>query len=465
MSQFAISRRRLLRNVGVIGAGGTGMAAVGMLGELARITAAAALSPLGTAHAQAADDYKALVCVFMFGGNDANNLLVPTDSGGYADYQRGRGVLALGRDALLPIQPANTGGRPFGLHPAMGGAQRLFQQGRLALLANVGPLVAPTSRVQYNNRSVPLPANLFSHSDQQSQWQSSQSDGSGRTGWAGRIGDLMQAQNANVGATCISLAGNNLWENGQQATSYKVSPSGNFGFGFYQPGATGDPWSAGVAQMLGQRRSQLFQQAWVDAMGKAVDSQRALSSAMSATPFSAVFPDTGLGNQLKMAARLIAARSALGMRRQTIFCSIGGFDTHGDDQMQRQQQLLGEVSDAIAAFHDATVQMGVADKATVFTASDFGRTFASNGKGSDHGWGSHHLVAGGAVRGGSLYGSFPTLVVDGPDDAGNGCWIPTSSVDQYAATLARWFGVAPADMATVLPNLTRFGSGDLGFMV
>ena len=194
------------------------------------------------------------------------------------------------------------------------------------------------------------------------------------------------------------------------------------------------------------------------------DPERVLSNALSSAQFSNAFPNTGLGSQLRMAARLIAARGALGMRRQTFFCSLGGFDTHGDDQLARQQQLLGELSAAIGAFQAATEQLGVGDKVTLFTASDFSRTFASNGQGSDHAWGSHHLVVGGAVRGGAVYGAFPTLSVGGPDDAGNGCWIPTTSVDQYAATLARWLGVGASDLPTVLPNIGRFASSDLGML-
>jgi uncharacterized protein (DUF1501 family) len=442
---------------------GTGTGS-GMLATLQRITAAAGDALVGHAHAQAADDYKALVCVFMFGGNDGNNLLIPGDAGQYAAYSRARGPLALAQNAVLPITPGNTGGVPYALHPAMTGVQGLFRNGRAALVANVGTLVAPTTKAQYDARSVPLPANLFSHSDQQAQWQTGISDGSGRTGWAGRIGDLVQSQNGNRGATCVSLAGNNLWETGATLTSYKVSPSGSFGFDFYKPGSS-EPLSVSIGEILASQRSHLFDQAWLDVINRALENQRVMSGAIGSQQFATGFPNTGLGAQLRMAARLISARAALGVKRQTIFCSIGGFDTHGDDQLQRQQQLLGEISDAVTAFHDATVTLGVADKVTLFTASDFGRNLQSNGKGSDHGWGSHHLVVGGGVVGGALFGTFPNLTLGGPDDANNtGVWIPTTSVDQYAATMARWFGVAPADMATVMPNLGRFASADLGFM-
>lgn len=443
---------------------GSAAGASGLFGDLQRITAAAGDALIGKAQAQTADDYKALVCIFMFGGNDGNNLLIPGDAGQYGLYTRARGPLALAQTAVLPIAPTNTAGVTYGLHPAMAGIQNLFRTGRAALIANVGPLIVPTTKAQYDARSVPLPMNLFSHSDQQAQWQSSISDGTGRTGWAGRIGDLMQSMNANRGATCISLAGNNLWETGTTLTSYKVSPSGNFGFDFYKPGSS-EPLSVSVGEILASQRPHVFEQAWLTVIQRALENQRVMSSAITNQQFANGFPNTSLGSQLRMAARLIAARGSLGVRRQTLFCSIGGFDTHGDDQLQRQQQLLGEISAAVSAFYDATVALGAADKVTLFTASDFGRNLQSNGKGSDHGWGSHHLIVGGAVKGGALYGTYPNLTLNGPDDVNStGVWIPTTSVDQYAATMARWFGVSPTEMTTVLPNLGRFPTSDLGFM-
>jgi uncharacterized protein (DUF1501 family) len=407
-------------------------AGAGALAELAALAGLAGHS--AGAHAQAADEYRALVCVFLGGGNDGNNLLVPTDAGSYATYARGRGGLALPSAQLLPITPSNAAGRPFGLHPAIADIQRLFAEGKAALVANVGTLLAPTTKAQWRANSVPLPDNLFSHSDQQAQWQSAMSEGGGRTGWAGRIGDALQSLNTNRGATCISLSGNTLWEVGASTTAYKVSPGGTSGFGFYDP-SKNTGLSAAVKSMLAVKREHVLQQAWLSTIERSIETQRVLSGALASSNVTVTFPGGDLGNQLKMAARLIAARGTLGMRRQTFFCQIGGFDLHGDEALPKQQQLLGEVSRGLAAFHAAMVQIGVADKVTAFTASDFGRNLPSNGQGSDHGWGNHHLVVGGAVRGGALYGKFPDLAIEVPSTISPQLMSMSSSCARHSAVL------------------------------
>lgn len=431
--------------------------------------AAAALSPW-TLHpvpaaAQAvAEDYRALVCVFLFGGNDGNNLLVPLDAAAYASYQGARPHLALAREQLLPVQPANAGA--CGLHPALAGMQGLFSAGKAAVVANVGPLLAPTTAAQYRARTVPLPLNLFSHSDQQAGWQSAISDRPARTGWAGRMLErLVGADTANRGYSSISLAGGNLWETGDGSlTAYRVSPSGNFGFAFYDPARTGDPLSAAITELLGAGADDAFGQTWQSVLGRSLENQRVLTSVLaSATTLATVFPETGLGVQLRMAARLMAARQALGLKRQCFFCSMGGFDTHGDDQLAVQQQAFAELDSAVQAFHAATAELGLERQATLFTASDFGRTLASNGQGSDHGWGSHHLVVGGAVRGQRLVGRLPELVLGGPDDAGLGSWVPGIAIEQMGGELARWFGAGTDTLAEVFPRLSRFDS-DIGLM-
>lgn len=441
------TRRRFLTLAGAAAASGLG------LGTLAHLSAVA----------QSAPDYKALVCLFLFGGNDGNNLLVPLDGASHAQYERIRPNLARARDALLPIAPSNTGGRPFGLHPALGGLQRLFTQGRAAMLANVGPLLVPTTKAALEARRIAVPDNLYSHSDQQAQWQSGAVDGAARSGWGGRLMERLLAGDArNRGYGLLSMAGGNLWENGDVSLQpYKVSPSGRFGFDFYEAGST-EPLSVAIAETLAEPRGHLLEQAWNDVVGRSIENQRVLTRALEGGSLATDFPGTGLGRQLQMVARLISARANLGLARQCFFCSIGGFDTHGDDQLQRQNELFAEIGSAVEAFHAATVELGVANQVTLFSASDFGRTLASNGAGTDHGWGNHHFVVGGAVKGGQIVGRFPELVIDGPDDVGQGVWIPGIAVDQLGATLGRWFGAGTA-LGEVFPRLGHFDA-DLGFM-
>jgi uncharacterized protein (DUF1501 family) len=452
-----LTRRQFLHLLG-----GSAAAGLGGFADLRNIAAAADLNMKA-----AGEDYRALVMLFMFGGNDGNNTVVPTAAGEYSQYASGRtSVLALPTAQLLPLTLSNTPSRTFGLHPAMTGMQGLINTGKAGIVANVGPLIVPTTKAQLRARSVPLPNDLYSHSDQQQQWQSSISDGAPRTGWGGRLGDLVAASNGtNRTSTCISVTGNNLFEVGTTLTSFKVSPGNQFGFDFYKGPTSTEPLSQGITELMAMSSGNLFEGAWKDVIARAIENQKILADALAtATPFTTVFPNTGLGQQFQMIARLIRVRAALGLKRQVFFASIGGFDTHGDDQLQRQTELLGSISGAVTAFYNATVEMDVANQVTTFTASDFNRTFRSNGKGSDHAWGNHHFVVGGAVDGGKMHGVFPTMGVEGPDDTGGGHFIPTTSVDQYSATLAKWFGVGVGDMPTILPGIGRFPVSDLGFM-
>jgi uncharacterized protein (DUF1501 family) len=450
-----MNKRQFLKTGTALGLG-SGLAAFTQLSALAQTTTG--------------NDYRALVCLFMFGGNDSNNLLIPYEPADYSRYAAARSNLALQRDTLLPISPSNTQGVRYALHPSMPGLAGLFNGTtavpvpKAALVANAGPLLVPTSKAQWDARSVPLPDNLFSHSDQQSQWQSAIYERP-TNGWGGRLTErLVSDTSINRGYSVLSVTGGNLWETGDRTLSaYKVSANGKFGFDFYQPTGT-DPLSIAITETLADTHQHLFEQGFVDVMGRSIEVQRVLSQALEGSTLTTVFPDTGLGNQLRMVARLIAARDKLGLKKQCFFCSIGGFDTHGEDQLTRQAELLGEISAAVTAFYAATVELSVANNVTTFTASDFGRTFTSNGRGSDHGWGAHHLVVGGAVQGGKLFGQFPNQTVRGPDDSGGqGNWIPTTSTEAYAATLGRWFGADDAVLAQVFPRLQYF-NGNVGFL-
>jgi uncharacterized protein (DUF1501 family) len=312
-SSHSSSRRSFLGSS--LLASSAAITANGPFETLKAIANAAANSVSSTANAQTNEDYRCLVCLFMYGGNDANNLIIPMDAGRYAQYQSARAGLTLPLNALLPANPANLAGSMFGLHPSMNGLQKLFQQGKAAILANVGPLAWPVTKTQYQARSVPLPPNLFSHSDQQAQWQSAVSEGVVRSGWAGRLGDIVQAQNSNRGATLVSLAGNNLWENGTSITSYKLGTNGRSGFDFYKPG-TNDPLSVSMGEILGATRNNLFEQAWLDGVNRSIGNQAGINKALDATQFTSSFPGTSIGNQLRTAARLIAARGTLGVNQR-----------------------------------------------------------------------------------------------------------------------------------------------------
>lgn len=433
--------------------------------HLLQLGAAAALNPWAQMRvlaqtAQAASDYRALVCVFMFGGNDGNNLLVPTDTR-YAAYQRTRPNLALNSASLLPLTLSNATG--LGLHPAFTGLRGLVNTGRASVIANIGPLRQPTTKAQYDAHSVPLPYNLFSHSDQQGAWQSGVVEAPPRNGWGGRLLERAVAEGqTHRGYAAISLSGGNVWEAGDKALApYRVSAAGRFGFDFYNPNAQAgsDPLSAAVASTLAEARSHPFEQTWLNMMSRSLEVQRTLAAALNSSTVTTPFPDTGLGRQLGMTAKLISARSSLGLSRQCFFTSIGGFDTHGDDQLQRQNENFLEIDAAVTAFNTAMTAMGLADSVTLFSASDFGRTFSSNGSGTDHAWGNHHFAVGGAVRGangGKLLGRMPDLTPNGPDDIGQGVWLPTTATDQLGTELARWFGADATTLAAVWPHGSGF---------
>lgn len=424
-------------------------------------------------------DYKALVCLFLAGGNDANNMIVPFDTAGYNAYaaSTGRGAISLPRTQLLGITPRTTDGREWALHSSLNadvagtnttGLKSLFDEGKMALLANVGTLVVPTTKAQYTARSVPLPPQLFSHNDQQVEWQSSVPDKPFSTGWGGRVADLVDAMNTSSSISMsISLNGQNSFQVGKRVVQFAVNPGGAISLSGSSTSATSAAGLRTRAQndILAGPNANLFEAAFAGLTTNAISDSAMLSSILSApAPFTTAFSNSNLGQQLRTITRLIAAAPQLGLKRQVFFARIGGWDLH-DAQLGAHANLFADVSRNVAALYRATAELGAADQVTTFTASDFGRTYNTNGDGSDHGWGSNHFVVGGAVKGGDIYGKMADLTIRGPDDTGTrGSWIPTTSVDEYAATIARWFGVSATDLPVVFPNIGRFANPNLGFL-
>jgi uncharacterized protein (DUF1501 family) len=439
-----------------------------------QLISAAARSNAGTLA-----DYKALVCIFLIGGNDSLNMIVPTSGQPHTDYLNLRGGLAqtTGLHALTPVSGGGASDSAnYALHAAMPELATLFNTGKAAVIANVGTLLYPTSQLQYQNGSVLVPLQLLSHNDQQSQWQTSQSDNASANGWGGRVADLLHTVNAGQVPMSITVSGTNLFQRGTVVNQYAVDPSGVTAMNYLGDGP--ETWIIGDAPISDDQtaynalvsngtQAHVLERAFASASSRAITNYQLVSAALATAPtLTTSFPDTDLGNQLAMVAKIISVRSALGMSRQVFFVSTGNYDTHSD-QIENQQDNLSELSQALSAFYNATAEpaLNVANSVTAFTASDFGRSLQGNQTGTDHGWGGHHFVVGGAVRGQRFYGTMPSLKADNnPDDTGYGQIIPTLAVDQYAATLASWFGVGSGDLATVFPNLGRFASSNLGFV-
>jgi len=470
-------------------------AACAALGTGALTAAIRDLRFMNAAVAQSAiSDYKALVCIFLSGGNDSNNLIIPTIQAEHDDYAAIRSdVLSIplsgAPNVVLPLSPLNSDGHGYGLHPACPELATLFQESKLAVLFNTGTLVFPMTRAQYQGGVLDRPPQLFSHSDQVTQWQTSLPDRPPLTGWGGRCADLLAAVQPGAPVSlCVTLAGANTFEVGNIVSQYSVSTSGAISLSGVN---RSDQQS--LTNLLGLPYPNLQVQAYANVAEHALQTGGLLNSAIAATaatsywttpfPVTVTSPTGGaafnssLGSQLRMIARLIeaghrsAASGGFGMNRQIFFCQVGGYDLHsgqtagpGQSTVGSHANLLAELSQCLFAFQRAMEQLGLSNNVTTFTASDFGRTLPCNGAGTDHGWGSHHLILGGAVNGQRTYGIFPALAVNGPDDTSTGRWIPTTAIDQYFATLATWFGVDANSLGTVFPNLNRFASSNLGFV-
>jgi len=473
-----LQRRRWLKASGTALAGALGAASIGQL-------------LLGARPAHAAD-YKALVCVFLYGGNDGLNTVVPTDLARHGQYSAVRAGLALPRTSLLPLT-----GTDYGLHPALAALAPVWAEGKLAPVFNVGPLYAPLTKAQFRAAAPTsdlVPDNLFSHSDQQVLWESGTTDSQARTGWGGRGSEVLATINP-----VISLGGNGRFGLESLRTPL-VLPGPGATFGAYGTLPADLAWTPNQLRKtaldalyaqnqdltLANAQAQMQRDAFgiSERLAAIVKTQPGSAGAVAAidTAFAPIIANgrvsTGLGRQLYQAAKLIAANATVQGNRQMFFTELGGFDTHsgqlvtGSPTEGEHARLLKELGDALAAFHNAMTALGLADAVTTFTQSDFGRTFKpNNSTGTDHAWGNHQLVLGGAVRGNATYGTFPELVLGGPNDVGveswelQGRWLPTTAVDQFAATLLGWFGASESQLDTVLPNLRNFGSARrLGFL-
>lgn len=429
------------------------------------------LAAIGEAAAATASDYKALVCIFLYGGNDYANTLPPYDQASYNLYSSLRSTIAHPRDSLVAtvLNPATAlpGGRQYALAPNLAPLVPIFDAGRLAVVLNVGTLIQPTSKANYQAKTVPLPPKLFSHNDQQSFWQASNPEGA-TTGWGGRIGDLLQSGNGNSVLTCINAAGNAVFMSGRTAVQYGVTTNGpvpllNNATSLFGS-ATG---MTTLRALMTGPRTNIFENEHATVTKRSLDTQAQVSAALAAAPaFQTAFPaGNSLADQLRVVARLISVSQELGAKRQVFFVSLGGFDNH-DSILTDHPTLMTRLGAAMRYFHDVCAELGLLDRVTAFTGSDFGRTLTSNANGSDHGWGSMHFVMGGAVRGRNLYGTPPVIANNGPDDVGQGRLLPTLSVDQYAATLATWFGVSNGNLPTVVPNINNYNPStwNIGFM-
>jgi uncharacterized protein (DUF1501 family) len=435
------------------------------------------LAAVGEAAAFDASDYKALVCVFMVGGNDYANTVVPYDAANYALYHQIRAGAAgeeadgialaradLAATALTPLDGAVlTDGLQYALAPQLGGLKSLFDAGRLAIQLNVGPLVQPTTLAQYqsSNRALnPLPPKLFSHNDQQSVWQSDGSEGSTH-GWGGRLGDIALSSNpSNAQLTCISASSNAVFVAGRDALQYQVSPNGAI-----RINALNGALRSAVNAIITRSSPHVLESECTAVTRRAIELEGTVNSALGGVTLTTAFPaGNPLARQMRVVARLIGANVALGVKRQVFFVSLGGFDNH-NDLIADHQRLMTRLDGALSAFYAATVELGVANKVTTFTASDFGRTLSSNSDGSDHGWGSHHFVMGGAVNGGRFFGTAPRVSIESDDQVGQGRLLPTTAVDQFGATLAQWFGCTASELPGILPNIGNFSNTNLGFLL
>ena len=408
-------------------------------------------------------DYKALVCVFLLGGNDSLNMLIPTDQRAYDQYAATRQNLAVARNVALPINVTNTQYSSVGLHPSLAALHTIYEQGNMALVANVGPMIEPASKADILTGRVMLPPQLFSHSDQQNHWQTAHPQQAALTGWAGRMADMLSDGTEPLSMN-LSMAGNNLWQTGSQVLPFALSSQGAEILEGINPDEEWQRPNAAFLDRIHASTEGMFASQFAAMVDRTRTTGGLVNSALALGPeLSTAFPATRFAEQMRLVANMISVQQHLNQPRQIYFVAMGGWDTH-DNQLADHPTLLSELANGMAAFYNATAELGVSEQVTAFTASDFGRTLTSNGDGTDHGWGGNHIVLGGAVQGADIYGQLPQMSLGSDDDLGDGRIIPTLSVDQYAATLAQWFGLADNELTEILPNLNNFNQHNLGFL-
>lgn len=424
-------------------------------------TSLLSLAAARDAAAQNAPDYKALVCILLAGGNDSYNMVVPTDADQYNAYAAIRSDLALPAQDLLSINAVSADGASFGLHPSMSALQQLIGNQDASLIANVGTLLEPFDAAAVASGSARLPVGLFSHADQISQWQTAIPEGRTSVGWAGRIADLGQLSSPTNGIGMnVSLSGSNTFQSGRTTDTFSVSSAGTGAIGINSYGDTdafGEYRTRVLDQVLQVQQPHALRRAFSQRQRAAIDNQQVFDAAMlQAAALDTGFSSNPLSAAMRQIARVISVRNEIGANRQTFFVTVGGWDHH-DELLDNQTRMLPLVANALLEFRNALTSLDLFDSVATFTISDFGRTMSSNGRGSDHGWGGHHIVMGGGVNGGQIFGQYPALALSGaPLDVGRGIYAPTTSVDEYFADLALWFGVTPGDLDTVLPNVRAF---------
>jgi uncharacterized protein (DUF1501 family) len=459
MHKFYKSRRQFLKEFGLAALGTTAASSVFHLNAMnaAFLNNSSALD----------DEYKALVCFFQLGGNDSFNMLIPRGTAEYEEYATTRSNLSIAQEEILPIFPATSDGKEYGLHPSFSGVQQLFNSGKLSFLNNVGSMIAPTTKYDFQNGLVPLPLGLFSHSDQIQQWQTASPHLRTPYGWGGELANMMTELNTNENISMnISTAGTNVFQYGQNIVEFSVSPfNGSQGITGYDTNAQGfdQHRTQAIDAMLDLNYSDIYKETYARVLKNARDGSREFQEAIeNVEDLNTAFSNNGISQSFNIITKVIQAREALGFKRQIFYVGYGGWDHH-DNLLTGQAGKLSIVNNAMAEFAAALEEIGMFDSVTTFTISEFGRTLTSNGNGSDHAWGGNVMAMGGGVNGGNMFGTFPSLEINNPLDVGNGVLIPTTTNDLYFAELALWFGVSPSDLNTLFPNIGNFydtGSGE-----